>query len=107
MDAYALCETSGFENGEKVALWSLLDSKARAALKRIAEAERAAQDGTISVPQKKRLEALVKEHKLDREKVKDYCKKAYGKEHFSELTPAEVTDLESTLAALKEEQEVA
>jgi hypothetical protein len=105
MDAYGLCEGSGFDNDEKVALWTLLDSKARAALKRMAQAERAAERGVISEPQKKRMEALVKEYKLDREKVKDYCRKAYGKTHFSELTPAEYTDLEATLKALKEDQE--
>ena len=107
MDAYALCETSGFDNDEKVALWSLLDSKVRAAIKRMAAAEKAAERGAISEPQKKRLEALVKEYQLDREKVKDYCQKAYGKQHFSELTPSEYTDLEATLQALKEDQEAA
>jgi ribosomal protein L37AE/L43A len=107
MDAYGLCEASGFDTGEKVALWSLLDSKARAALKRMAQAEKAATEGTISEPQKKRLEALIKEHKLDREQVKAYCRKAYNKEHFSELTPAEQADLEGTLKDLKEEQEAA
>jgi hypothetical protein len=105
MDAYALCETSGFDNGEKVALWSLLDSKARAVLKRMAAAETSAEEGIINAPDKKRLEARIREYKIDREQVKAYCKKAYGKEHFSELTPAELTDLEGTLAALKEEQE--
>src|SRR4029077_11504058 len=100
-------ETSGFDNDEKVALWTLLDSKARAAIKRMAAAEKAAERGAISAPQKKRLEALVKEYKIDRDKVKDYCRKAYGKEHFSELTPAEYTDLEATLKALKEDQEAA
>src|SRR4029077_18547676 len=89
MDAYSLCETSGFDAASKVALWSLLDSKARAAIKRMADAENAAKDGTVSAPAKKRLEALIKEHGLDREKVKLYCKSAYGKEHFGELTPAE------------------
>jgi hypothetical protein len=104
MDAYGLCEASGFDNDEKVALWTLLDSKTRAALKRMAQAERAAERGVISEPQKKRLEAFIREHKLDREHVKDYCLKAYGKEHFSELTPAEYTDLEATLKAMKEDQ---
>ena len=107
MDAYALCETSGFDNDEKVALWSLLDSKARAAIKRMAAAEKAAERGAISEPQKKRLEALLKEYKLDREKVKDYCRQAYNKEHFGDLTPAEYSDLEATLQALKEDQEAA
>lgn len=107
MDAYSLCETSGFDNDEKVALWTLLDSKAKSALKRMAAAEKAAERGAISEPQKKRLEALIKEYKLDRETVKSYCERAYNKTHFSDLTPAEYTDLEATLKALKEDQEAA
>lgn len=102
MDAYSLCETSGFDNDEKIALWSLLDSKTRSALKRMAEAERSADNGTITAPQKKRLEALIKEHGLDREAVKTFCKAEYSKEHFQELTPAESYDLEQRLKDMKE-----
>jgi len=102
MDAYSLCETSGFDAEEKKALWVLLpESEIRSALKRVAEAERAATEGAISAPQKKRMEALIKEHGLDREKVKAWCKAQYDKEHFSDLTPAEYYDLEQSLKDIK------
>lgn len=39
-DAYGLCEGSDFDTEEKIALWSLLDSKQRAMLKRMGEADR-------------------------------------------------------------------
>jgi hypothetical protein len=103
-EGYALAVTSGFDPEELKALWSLLPSGIRSALKRMDAAELAQTQGTITEPQKKRLEALVKEYKLDRATVKDYCLKAYGKEHFGDLTPSEYSDLEETLKALKEEQ---
>lgn len=100
-DAYSLYETSGFDAEEKKALWSCLPSDIRSALKRMHEAEVAQAQGTISEPQKKRLEAIIKEYKLDREAVKTFCKAEYEKEHFSELTPAEYTDLEERLKEMK------
>lgn len=102
LDGLGLCETSGFDSEEKKALWSLLPSEVRSALTRLANAERSAADGTISEPQKKRLEAIIKEYKLDREAVKTFCKSEYAKEHFSDLSPAEYTDLEERLKAMKE-----
>jgi hypothetical protein len=107
MDAYSLCETSGFSQEEKIALWTMFDSKIRAALKRMAEAERAAQDGTVSVPAKKRLEALIREHGLDRESVKAFCQAEYSKAHFSDLTPGEFHDLEARLREMKSSAEAA
>lgn len=101
MDAYGLYTGSGFGAEEKIALWSLLPSDVRSALKRLDEAERASGNGTITAPQKKRLEAIIKEFKLDRENVKAFCKAEYEKEHFDELTPAEYHDLEKRLEDMK------
>lgn len=100
LDAYALYSTSGFDNDEKVALWSLLPSEIRSALKRMKAAEEAP-PGAISDAQKRRLEAMISEFKLDREAVKKFCRESYSKEHFAELTPAEYTDLEETLKDMK------
>lgn len=58
--------------------------------------------GVITDPQKRRLEALIGEYGLNRESVKDYCRKAYQKEHFADLTPSEYTDLEETLKDMKD-----
>lgn len=101
MDAYGLYEASGFDAEEKKGLWTLLPSDVRSTLKRLHEAESAQQEGTISAPMKKRLEALVKEYGLDREAVKAFCKAEYGKEHFTELTAAEYSDLEARLKEMK------
>lgn len=43
MDAYGLLETSGFDNDEKVAIWTLFDSKERRRLKEAGRAELATQ----------------------------------------------------------------
>ncbi len=101
MDGYALYSTSGFDNDAKVACWSLLPSEIRSALKRMHQAEEAAENGTISASQKKHLEALIKEYKLKREAVKTWCKAEYGKEHFKDLTPTEYADLEQVLKDMK------
>ena len=106
-DAYGLYSASGFDNDEKVALWSLMDSKIRSTLKRMHAAEEAHTKGAISEPQKKRLEAIIKERKLDRENVKAFCKAQYSKEHFSDLTPAEYTDLEAALEQMATASEAA
>jgi len=106
-DAYALYEASNFDAEEKIACWSLLDSKIRGTLKRMHAAAEAAEKGTISEPQKKRMEAVIKEHGLDREKVKAWCKAQYDKEHFSDLTPAEYYDLEQSLIEMKKTKETA
>ena len=85
-DAYALWQSSKFDNDQKVAFWSQLDSKQRGVLGRMAEAEEAQNKGVISEPMKKRLEAKIKEMGYEREQVKKYCSAEWGTEHFSELT---------------------
>jgi hypothetical protein len=102
-DAYAYYDGSGFDTDEKVALWSLLDSKIRSTLKRMNEAAHVSGKGTISAAQKKRLEARIKEHGIDRENFKQYCKAQFGKEHFSELTPEEYENLDATIEEMSQE----
>lgn len=111
-DAYSLCENSEFDADEKTALWSLLDSKQRAALKRMGDVERAQKSGTISPAQHKRLEAMIKEYGADRDAVKEFCKDRFETEHFTELTReqyeivcAEFPKPKSALAAAKSDAE--
>lgn len=96
-DAHSLIETSDFDADEKIACWSLLDSAQRSTLKRIGDAERAKDAGSISEPQKRRLEARIKELGLDRESVKRHCADAYSVSHFSELAPDQYSELDSAL----------
>ena len=93
MDAYQMMEDSDFDADERVALFSLLDSKQRAALKRIADAERANKAGKISPAQKKRLEARIKEIGLDAACEAFVQSQAWGQactefEHAARLQPA-------------------
>ena len=96
-DAYALWQNSKFDADETVAFWSQLDSKQKGVLGRMGEAERAAAAGTISEPQKKRLEARIKELGLDRDEVKAHCVKTWGVAHFSELTKEQYATLDASL----------
>ncbi len=98
-DAYALSE-SITDADEKTALWSLLDSKQRSALKRLGDAERARDAGTITPAAHKRLEALIKESGLNREGLKDWCMLKFGKSHFTELTKIEYEELDAHIAKL-------
>jgi hypothetical protein len=98
-DAYGLSESID-DADEKVALWSLLDSKQRSALKRLHDAERAKEAGKISEPQKKRLEARIKELGIDREQVKRYCADHYSVSHFSDLMPDQYNELDEALESI-------
>lgn len=97
-DAYSLLENSNFDNDEKAAFWSLLDTKQRTTLGRLAEAERANQRGVISPAQHKRLEAQIKELSVDREKVKKWCADRFGVTSFTELTQEQYQELDAKLA---------
>ena len=99
-DAYAMWQNSGFDNDEKAAFWSQLDSKQKGVLGRMAEAEKAHQTGTISEPQKKRLEARIKSEGLDRDEVKAYCLKEFGVNHFQELTREQYEALDKELGTI-------
>lgn len=100
-DAYALWQDSKFDADQTVALWSLIpDSKMRNGLKRFGEVERAADKGVISPAKHKRLEALIKEFKLDREGLKQWCSLKFSKGHFTELTYEEYKVLDEHIAAI-------
>lgn len=60
-------------------------------------AETAPTPDLISEAQKKRLEARINEVGADREEVKAYCLKAFGKEHFADLTKADYDALDAIL----------
>lgn len=96
-DAYALWQNSHFDAEQETALWSLLPSNARSMLKRVDDAAKATEHGTISQAQHRRLEKYIKDNGIDREKVKEYAKTLFGKEHFTELTKDEYARLDGDL----------
>ena len=103
-DAYAMIENSGFSAEETIALWSLLPADIRAAHKRMKAAEDKQAKGTITEPQKKRLEARIKELGLDRDEVKAYCLKEFGVNHFQELTREQYGALDKELGTINAAQ---
>ena len=98
-DAYSLIVGSDFDADEQTALWSLLDSKQRAALKRMQDAERANAAGKISPAQHKRLEARIKEIGVDRYQIKAYCLTEFGVQHFTDLTQEMYQSLDDKLGS--------
>jgi len=72
----------------------------------IAEAEPVASvpAAGISDAQKRRLEALIREHGLDRERVKAWIGKAWGVEHFADLTQSQYDRLTARLPKWAHEQ---
>jgi hypothetical protein len=101
LDALQLVDDPGLDAEEKIALWSLLPSDHRSALKRLQDAEHARASGTISEPQRKRLEARISELGLDRERIKRYCADRYGVSHFAELAQDQYTELDAALEGIK------
>ena len=99
-DAYAMWQNSKFDTDEKVAFWSQLDSKQRGILDRMAQAEEAQNKGVISPAKHKRLEAMIKEFKLDREGLKNWCTVQFGKAHFTELNNDEYRALDTHIASM-------
>jgi len=98
-DAYAEIDNTTLDPDEKRYLWSLLDSKQRAALKAEGEAVRAKHSPPkrITDSQRKRLEARITELGLDREKVKESMKAIFGKDHFPDLDVKEYDELDKSL----------
>ncbi len=96
-DAYALWQNSKFDNDQKAAFWSQLDSKQRGVLGRMAEAEEAQNQGVISPAKHKRLEAIIKELKLNRDGVKAYCKVEFGVEHLNQLSNDQYAALDTEI----------
>jgi hypothetical protein len=103
-DAYALYSTGGLDNDEKVALFGMLDSKVRAALKQMEQSERAQDSGKITPSQKKRLEARLQKLKIDRETVKAFCMQKWNVEHFSDLTPEQYAALDAKIDLTEKEK---
>ncbi len=68
-DAVLLAENAALDADEKTFLWTYFDSKQRSAMKKSAEAIRDAmvRSSVINDAQRKRLEAMIAERKLDRE----------------------------------------
>lgn len=89
------------DSDEKTALWSRFDSKQRSAMKKAAQERAQAKmkipEEKISEAQKKRLEARIGESGADRDEVKAYVLKTWGKEHFAELTKAEYDALDTLI----------
>lgn len=97
-DAYSLLESIG-DSEERMALWSMLDSRIRASLTAMQDAEKAQAAGGISEAQHKRLEARIREMKFDRDGLKQYCLDNFNKAHFPDLTQAEYRDVDLYLDA--------
>ncbi len=97
-DAYQLLESIP-SGDERTALWSMLDSKIRASLTTMQDAEKGQTSNVISEAQHKRLEARIREMKFSRDDLKAYCKDNFGKDHFPELTQEEYRDVDLFLDA--------
>jgi len=101
-DAYAEIDNTTLDVDEKRYLWSLLDSKQRAALKAEGEAVRAkhAPPKLITAAQRKRLEARITELGLDREQVKESMKAIFNKDHFPDLDVKQYDELDKALEGM-------
>ncbi len=115
-DAYLEIENAALEPEQKIYLWTMFDSKQRSALKKEAARAKAAlappieqepqspqqqpvDDRKISDAQRKRLEAIIGEKKLDRLAVKAYCMELWHKNQFVELHPEEYKLLDEEIQA--------
>lgn len=102
-DAWLEIENSGAtgDEDEYKFLWTHFDSRIRRQLKEEGERQkikmREIESRVISEAQKKRLEARIGEVGADRDEVKAYVLKTWGKEHFAELTKAEYDALDSLI----------
>ena len=99
-DAYALIENSGFSAEEMIALWSLLPSDIRSAHKRMKAQETATEKGVISPAKHKRIEAIIKEHKLDRNGLKNWCLGQFGVDSFPKLNDEQYKLLDDHIALM-------
>ena len=101
VDAYLEIENANLENEEYIYLWTHFDSRTRRQLKEEGERQKVKmkqiESRVISEAQKKRLEARIGELKLDRAKIKEYCKLTFSKEHFANLTNSEYEALDKLL----------
>ena len=102
-DAWMEMDNAALEADEHVYLWTHFDSKIRRQLKeegerqRIKAAPAQIESDIISDAQKKRLEARIGEVGADRDEVKAYVLKTWGKEHFADLTKTEYSTLDGII----------
>ncbi len=102
-DAWLEIENSGAtgDDMEYTFLWTHFDSRIRRQLKEEGERQKIKvkeiESRLITEAQKKRLEARISEVGADREAVKAYCLKEFGKEHFAELTKAQYDTLDAMI----------
>lgn len=109
-DAWLEIENSGAtgDEDEYKFLWTHFDSRIRRQLKEEGERQKIKvkeiESRVISEAQKKRLEARIGEVGAERDEVKAYVLKAFGKEHFAELNKAEYDTLDTLLDRKAETQ---
>lgn len=110
-DAWTEIDSAAPDSDEYIFLWTHFDSRTRRQLKEEGERRklkwREIESRVITEAQKKRLEARIGELKADREEVKAYCLKTFGKEHFADLTKADYDALDKLLdrkAALTQQE---
>jgi hypothetical protein len=104
-DAYGEIDNAELDADEQIFLWTHFDSRTRRQLKEEGERQRLQAKAKelpalITDAQKKRLEARIGEVKVNRDAVKAYCKDSFGKEHFSDLTREEYTELDKVLKSM-------
>lgn len=121
-DALAEIDNAALEADESVYLWTLFDSKQRAAMKKERAAVKAKlllapiADPTgeveqfisdkITDAQKKRLEAVIKSKGITRDDVKAHVKATYGHEHFADLNKQEYKDLDAAIETWPTAEEI-
>ena len=118
-DAVMETENADMDADESVYFWTFFDSKQRAAMKverkrqmderkakELPPAENVQPD-VISAAQHKRLEARISELGVNRDAAKAYCKRMFGKEHFTELTKEEYDILDVDLPSLAQKEPAA
>lgn len=100
-DAWMEIDNAALDDDEYIFLWTHFDSRTRRQLKEEGERQKVKmaqiESRVISDAQKKRLEARIGEVGADRDEVKAYVLKTWGKEHFAELTKAEYDQLDTLM----------
>jgi hypothetical protein len=103
-DAYMEMDNAALDADEHVFLWTHFDSRVRRQLKEEGDRQRlralpnqAVEADTISEAQKKRLEARIGEVGANRDEVKAYVLKTWGKEHFADLSKTEYAALDEII----------
>lgn len=101
-EALQAIDDEKLETETRVFLWKNLDSKTRSLLTKTRERMKLenAKKGFINDAQRKRLEARIGESGVSRDKVKEYVKATFGKDHFSELTQSEYDQVDNALESL-------